>query len=156
MTLFPPPPSPSSHLSKEGDFVWNNSTTFILSSNIQFLADFFYMVTYSLISVAYIIWCVYIWWRFFSLSNAFWLENSLQFTFLMGKMISRRWGQKRGNFPRLGGRCGKKDTVSFFEGDLTCMNYIYAIKFLGHRSQRLQWPIVITRCPSSVCRLLDY
>ena len=25
--------------------------------------------------------------------------------------------------------------------------------FLGHRSQRLQWPIVITRCPSSVCRL---
>ena len=22
---------------------------------------------------------------------------------------------------------------------------------LGHRSQRLQWPIVITRCPSSVC-----
>ena len=27
--------------------------------------------------------------------------------------------------------------------------------FLGHRSQRLQWPIVITRCPSSVCRPLD-
>ena len=34
---------------------------------------------------------------------------------------------------------------------------------LGHRSQRLQWPIVITRCPasvvrrpSSVCRPLDY
>ena len=26
-------------------------------------------------------------------------------------------------------------------------------EFLGHRSQRLQWPIVITRCPSSVCRL---
>ena len=23
--------------------------------------------------------------------------------------------------------------------------------FLGHRSRRLQWPIVITRCPSSVC-----
>ena len=30
-------------------------------------------------------------------------------------------------------------------------------KFLGHRSQRLQWPIVITRCPSSVVRRpLDY
>ena len=30
------------------------------------------------------------------------------------------------------------------------------ISFLGHRSQRLQWPIVITRCPSSVvCRPLD-
>ena len=35
--------------------------------------------------------------------------------------------------------------------------------FLGHRSQRLQWPIVITRCPASVrrlssvvCRPLDY
>ena len=26
------------------------------------------------------------------------------------------------------------------------------IYFLGHRSQRLQWPIVITRCPSSVVR----
>ena len=25
--------------------------------------------------------------------------------------------------------------------------------FLGHRSQRLQWPIVITRCPASVVRL---
>ena len=24
--------------------------------------------------------------------------------------------------------------------------------FLGHRSQRLQWPIVITRCPASVVR----
>ena len=37
------------------------------------------------------------------------------------------------------------------------------MKFLGHRSQRLQWPIVIMRCPasvvrrpSSVCRPLDY
>ena len=29
------------------------------------------------------------------------------------------------------------------------------VKFLGHRSHRLQWPIVITRCPSSVCRPLD-
>ena len=26
---------------------------------------------------------------------------------------------------------------------------------LGHRSQRFQWPIVITRCPSSVCCPLD-
>ena len=25
-------------------------------------------------------------------------------------------------------------------------------QFLGHRSQRLQWPIVITRCPASVVR----
>ena len=25
-------------------------------------------------------------------------------------------------------------------------------RFLGHRSQRLQWPIVITRCPASVVR----
>ena len=29
------------------------------------------------------------------------------------------------------------------------------IAFLGHRSQRLQWPIVIMRCPASV-RPLDY
>ena len=29
---------------------------------------------------------------------------------------------------------------------------IFAICFLGHRSQRLQWPIVIMRCPSSVVR----
>ena len=34
-------------------------------------------------------------------------------------------------------------------------------KFLGHRSQRLQWPIVIMRCPASVRpsvvrRPLDY
>ena len=28
--------------------------------------------------------------------------------------------------------------------------------FLGHRSQRLQWPIVITRRPASVRRPLDY
>ena len=28
-----------------------------------------------------------------------------------------------------------------------------SLPFLGHRSQRLQWPIVITRCPASVvCR----
>ena len=27
-----------------------------------------------------------------------------------------------------------------------------SIIFLGHRSQRLQWPIVITRCPASVVR----
>ena len=27
--------------------------------------------------------------------------------------------------------------------------------FLGHRSQRLQWPIVITRCPASVVRRLS-
>ena len=27
---------------------------------------------------------------------------------------------------------------------------------LGHRSQRLQWPIVITRCPASVRRPLNY
>ena len=26
----------------------------------------------------------------------------------------------------------------------------YGSRFLGHRSQRLQWPIVITRCPASV------
>ena len=31
------------------------------------------------------------------------------------------------------------------------------LHFLGHRSQRLQWPIVITRCPLSVVRRpLDY
>ena len=30
----------------------------------------------------------------------------------------------------------------------------HILSFLGHRSRRLQWPIVITRCPSSVvCRL---
>ena len=28
----------------------------------------------------------------------------------------------------------------------------YICSFLGHRSQRLQWPIVITRCPASVVR----
>ena len=28
----------------------------------------------------------------------------------------------------------------------------FASAFLGHRSQRLQWPIVITRCPASVRR----
>ena len=27
-----------------------------------------------------------------------------------------------------------------------------SVAFLGHRSQRLQWPIVITRCPASVVR----
>ena len=33
----------------------------------------------------------------------------------------------------------------------------YPVTFLGHRSQRLQWPIVITRCPASVVRRpLDY
>ena len=29
----------------------------------------------------------------------------------------------------------------------------HTIRFLGHRSQKLQWPIVITRCPASVRRL---
>ena len=28
----------------------------------------------------------------------------------------------------------------------------FLVWFLGHRSQRLQWPIVITRCPASVVR----
>ena len=46
---------------------------------------------------------------------------------------------------------------------LTCLLYAKAvlskgstlkpIQFLGHRSQMLQWPIVITRCPASVRRL---
>ena len=33
------------------------------------------------------------------------------------------------------------------------LGYLLPVKFLGHRSQRLQWPIVITRCPASVRRL---
>ena len=30
------------------------------------------------------------------------------------------------------------------------MHWLAHDKFLGHRSRRLQWPIVITRCPASV------
>ena len=33
----------------------------------------------------------------------------------------------------------------------TCFLSLFC-QFLGHRSQRLQWPIVITRCPESVRR----
>ena len=40
--------------------------------------------------------------------------------------------------------------------DLLLINFIIGHNFLGHRSQRLQWPIVITRCPASVRRPLNY
>ena len=60
-------------------------------------------------------------------------------------------------------------TISYiiFCGRISQQNTYLAMDakyFLGHRSQRLQWPIVITRCPASVvrrpssvvCRPLDY
>ena len=34
-----------------------------------------------------------------------------------------------------------------------CTTFYDLYAFLGHRSQRLQWSIVITRCPASVVRL---
>ena len=34
--------------------------------------------------------------------------------------------------------------------DQCCIFNVWMTYFLGHRSQRLQWPIVITRCPASV------
>ena len=52
------------------------------------------------------------------------------------------------------GRCGwkREPTEASMIRRFDIIIYIYL--FLGHRSQRLQWPIVITRCPASVvCRL---
>ena len=49
-----------------------------------------------------------------------------------------------------------------FAYDFVLLYYISSLsvtnlhQFLGHRSQRLQWPIVITRCPASVRRPLNY
>ena len=37
----------------------------------------------------------------------------------------------------------------------TRLSVKFNISLLGHRSQRLQWPIVITRCPASVVRRLS-
>ena len=49
--------------------------------------------------------------------------------------------------------------LTFWVGSWNYENFtkFWFLVFLGHRSQRLQWPIVITRCPASVVRRpLDY
>ena len=55
-----------------------------------------------------IIWCITCYyctlWILCWLSNAFSLQNSIQFTLFTEKMIGRKWGSKRGRFPLLGGR----------------------------------------------------
>ena len=55
------------------------------------------------------IWCITFnhcsWWILCWLSNAFSLQNSIQFILFEEKMIGRKWGSKRGRFPFLGGRC---------------------------------------------------
>ena len=45
--------------------------------------------------------------------------------------------------------------VTNFINFLSWPSHDSRIRFLGHRSQRLQWPIVITRCPASVVRRLS-
>ena len=71
------------------------------------------------------IWCITFnhcsWWILCWLSNAFSLQNSIQFILFEEKMIGRKWGSKRGRFP-----------------------------FLAHLSQRLEWAIVVAHRPSSV------
>ena len=82
------------------------------------------------------IWCITFyhctWWILSWLSNAFSLQNSIQFIFFEEKMIGRKWGSKRGRFPFLGGRCllrremgSKRGSLPPKEGDLTCMYYYY-------------------------------
>ena len=68
------------------------------------------------------------------LSNAFSLQNSIQYTLFKEKMIGRKWGSKRGmrlkrgRFPLPGGRWmfrremgSKRGSLPPKEGDLTCM-----------------------------------
>ena len=79
-----------------------------------------------------IIWCVTFYrctlWILFWLSNAFSLQNSIQFTIFKEKVIGRKWGSKRGRFPLLGGRWmfrremgSNRGSLPPKEGDLTCM-----------------------------------
>ena len=78
------------------------------------------------------IWCITFyhctWWILCWFSNAFSLQNSIQFILFEEKMIGRKWGSKRGRFLFLGGRCmfrreigSKRGSLPHKEGDLTCM-----------------------------------
>ena len=79
-----------------------------------------------------IIWCITCYyctlWILYWLSNAFSLQNSIQFILFKEKMIGRKWGSKRGRFPLLGGKWmfrremgSKRGSLPPKEGDLTCM-----------------------------------
>ena len=126
--------SPSLHLAKEGDFARNpfcdinfvhqhsnsgwyfeNDETFPPNNGLQLF-----------------IWCITCYyctlWILCWLSNAFSLQNSIQFTISKEKMIGRKWGSKRGRFSFLGGRWmfrremgSKRGSLPPKEGDLTCM-----------------------------------
>ena len=68
------------------------------------------------------------WLILYWLSNAFSLQNSIQFTHFKEKMIGRKSGWKRGRFPIPGGRWmfrgemgSKRGSLPPKEGDLTCM-----------------------------------
>ena len=65
----------------------------------------------------FIIWCIAFYYCtlqiLYWLSNAFSLQNSIQFTLFKEKMIGRKWGFKGGRFPLLGGRwMFKREMVS--------------------------------------------
>ena len=87
-------------------------------------------------SLKLFIWCKILyfctWWTLCWLSNAFSLENSIQFPLFKEKIIGRRWGPKRGSFPLLGWRWmfrremgSKRGSLPPKEGDLTCMRWGY-------------------------------
>ena len=77
------------------------------------------------------IWCITFyhctWWILCWLSNVFSLQNSILFILFKEKIISRKWGSKRGRFQFLGGRWmfrremgSKRGSLPPKEGDLTC------------------------------------
>ena len=84
--------SPSLHLAKEGDFTRNHSATLILSINIQILVKIWKW--WDIPSLLWLktlhIWCIRFyhctWWILCWISNAFSLQNSIQFT-----LLRRKW-----------------------------------------------------------------
>ena len=87
--------SPSLHLAKEGDFTRTHSATLILSINIQIWVKILKMMIYitsllwlktlhNIYMILYIYYCT--WWILCWLSNAFSLQNSIQFT-----LLRRKW-----------------------------------------------------------------
>ena len=116
--------SPSLHLAKEGNFYAKSfrNINFVnqhSNSSWNFENDEIFL-PYN--SPKLFIWCITFyhctWWILCWLSNAFSLQNSLQFVLFEEKMIGRKWGSKRGRFPFLGGRCMFRSEMGSKRGSL--------------------------------------
>ena len=76
----------------------------------------------------------------------YWVPGDFPVSYSNRDTSRNAWNRQSGSF--------MVDMGILFSGLLIHGGTIFyeIIPFLGHRSQRLQWPIVITRCPASVVR----